>query len=100
MSSAQVVKFGQKLKKLRKREGFSQEQVAERLGFNGSNSFISQLEAGKKLPSAETVLAVARLFDVSTDVLLKDELDLPFEQHGAVSPEPGAKPQLHQAQEA
>jgi len=37
---------------------------------------ISELESGKKKPTAELVLNAARLFCVSTDQLLKDELDL------------------------
>ncbi len=42
-----------------------------------SHSYLSELEAGKKTPTAEFILGVAQLFGVSADILLKDELELP-----------------------
>ena len=45
-----------------------------------SHSYISELEAGKKTPTAEFVLGVALLFGVSTDALLMDHLELPGEE--------------------
>jgi transcriptional regulator with XRE-family HTH domain len=41
-----------------------------------AHGYISELETGKKLPTVEMVLKAARLFDVTTDQLLKDELDV------------------------
>ena len=41
-----------------------------------SHGYISELEAGKKIPTAVFVLNVARLFEVPTDELMKDELEL------------------------
>ena len=49
--------------------------LAGELGLT-SHSYISELEAGKKIPTAEFVLNIARLFEVTTDELLKDELEL------------------------
>jgi len=49
--------------------------LAVELGLS-AHGYISELESGKKKPTAEFVLNVARLFDVSTDQLLKDELEL------------------------
>jgi len=49
--------------------------LANQLGLT-SHSYISELEAGKKIPTAELVLNVARLFGVTTDELLKDELEM------------------------
>jgi len=49
--------------------------LAQALG-HAAHGYISELEAGKKIPTVEFVLGVALLFDVTTDVLLKDELDL------------------------
>jgi transcriptional regulator with XRE-family HTH domain len=40
-----------------------------------AHGYISELEAGKKIPTVEFVLNVARLFNVTTDELLKDELN-------------------------
>jgi transcriptional regulator with XRE-family HTH domain len=41
-----------------------------------AHGYISELEAGKKIPTADFVLKVARLFDVTTDELLKDEIEI------------------------
>lgn len=49
--------------------------LASALGYS-SHTRLSELETGKKKPTAEFVLAVARFFNVTTDQLMKDELDL------------------------
>ena len=51
-------------------------QLAEELGYK-AHGHLSEIESGKKLPTAGLALKVARLFDVTTDVLLKDELEIP-----------------------
>lgn len=53
--------------------------LAEELGLT-SHGYISELEAGKKIPTAPFVLSVARLFEVTTDELIKDELELKIEE--------------------
>ena len=70
-----IERFGEKLRALRARQGMTLQELAHRLGLT-AHSYISELEAGKKVPTAEFVLNVARLFDVTTDELLKDELEL------------------------
>lgn len=40
-------------------------------------AYISEHEGGKKVPTAGFVLKAARWFAVATDVLMKDEMDLP-----------------------
>lgn len=70
-----IERFGEKLHTLRARQGMTLKELANRLGLT-AHSYISELEAGKKVPTAEFVLNVARLFDVTTDELLKDELEL------------------------
>lgn len=72
----EIRRFGQKLQTLRRGRGFTLKSLALALGYT-AHGHISELEAGKKIPTAEFVLSVARLFDVTTDQLLKDELDLP-----------------------
>ena len=67
--------FGQKLQTLRRGRGFTLKELAIALGYT-AHGYLSELEAGKKIPTAEFVLGVARLFDVTTDQLLKDELEL------------------------
>ena len=69
-------RFGEKLRRLRTAHELTLQQLAAELGY-ATHAYISELESGKKIPTAALVLKVARRFDVSTDVLLKDELDLP-----------------------
>jgi transcriptional regulator with XRE-family HTH domain len=68
-------RFGEKLRTLRVRHDMTLKEIANKLGLT-AHGYISELEAGKKMPTAELVLNVARLFDVTTDELLKDELEL------------------------
>jgi len=68
-------RFGEKLRRLRKHHHLTLQQLARELGYT-AHSHISQIESGKKKPTAEFVLKVSVLFDVTTDQLLKDELDL------------------------
>jgi transcriptional regulator with XRE-family HTH domain len=68
-------RFGEKLRYLRKQRGMTIVQTAETLGYS-SNSYISELETGKKKPTADLVFKVARLFNVSTDRLLDDALEV------------------------
>jgi transcriptional regulator with XRE-family HTH domain len=70
-----VQDFGQKLHRLRIQRGLTLKELAQALGYV-AHGHISELEAGKKVPTVEFVLSVARLFDVTTDQLLKDELEL------------------------
>lgn len=75
MSSQEMLKFGEKLRTLRVQRQMTLKGLAQTLGMT-SHSYISELESGKKKPTAEFVLGVSRLFNVTTDQLLKDELDL------------------------
>lgn len=72
-------KFGQKLRTLRTHHNMSLHDLALALNLT-SRSYISQLETGKKMPTAELVLKAARLFHVTTDQLMKDELELDTEK--------------------
>jgi transcriptional regulator with XRE-family HTH domain len=77
MSSSMVKimkKLGSKLRALRNRNGLTIRQLGDLLGVN--NSYITKLESGEKKPSADLVLKIARLFNESTDALMKDEIDL------------------------
>ncbi|MDM8519501.1 helix-turn-helix transcriptional regulator [Anaerolineales bacterium HSG6] len=68
-------RFGEKLRALRKQRGLTLKALALELGLS-AHGYISELESGKKRPTTEFVLNASRLFDVSIDQLLKDELDL------------------------
>ncbi len=58
---------------LRKKNGWSQEDLAEKLGV--SRQSISKWESAQSVPDMNRILAMSRLFGVSTDYLLKDELE-------------------------
>ena len=62
--------FAEKLVRLRKREGLSQEALAEALGV--SRQAVSRWEKGTALPDAAKLLPCARLFRVSVDWLLDE----------------------------
>ncbi len=68
-------RFGEKLHKLRIIHQMTLTQLAQAVG-HAAHGYISELEAGKKKPTAEFVLKIARLFNVTTDELLKDELEV------------------------
>lgn len=65
--------FGEKLYRLRKERGMSQEALAQELGV--SRQAISRWELGEVAPDTGNVLAASRLFGVSTDYLLRDECE-------------------------
>ena len=64
-----------KIIELRKRSGYSQEELAEKLGV--SRQSISKWEGSQSIPYMNKILAMADLFGVSTDYLLRDEMDVP-----------------------
>ncbi len=68
-------KFGEKLHQLRVNQRLTLKELAVSLGLN-AHGYISEIESGKKKPTAGFVLKVARYFNVTTDQLLKDELDI------------------------
>ena len=67
-------RFGEKLRTLRNRQGLTLRQLGTML--NVSHTFIAQLEKGEKTPNVAMVLRVSQIFAVSTDALIKDEVEL------------------------
>ena len=65
--------FSEKLIRLRRREGLSQEALAEALGV--SRQAVSRWEQGTALPDSAKLLPCARQFGVSVDWLLDDTQD-------------------------
>lgn len=63
-----------KIMALRKKAGWSQEELAARL--NVSRQSVSKWESAQSIPDMDKVVQMSRLFGVSTDFLLKDELEL------------------------
>ena len=79
--------FSEKLVGLRRKAGLSQEELASRLEV--SRQAVSKWESGQTLPDLERAAALSRLFGVSLDYLLKEELEAPE----ALQPEPAAPPE-------
>lgn len=58
---------------LRKKAGWSQEELASQLGVTRQS--VSKWEGTQSVPDLDKVVQMSRLFGVSTDYLLKDELE-------------------------
>ena len=67
----------EKIKTLRTQKGLSQAEFAEKIDL--SRGHITRLETGKFNPSTEVLKKIANLFDVSTDFLLDDSSDTPYD---------------------
>ena len=67
---------------LRKKAGWSQEELAARL--NVSRQSVSKWEGAQSIPDMDKVVQMSRLFGVTTDFLLKDELEI--EEHTQSAP--------------
>ena len=63
-----MVNLGIRIKTLRRRDNLTQSQLADRLGL--TKSVISAYENDLRLPSYDTLIAISRVFKVSTDFLL------------------------------
>lgn len=62
-----------KIVSLRKKAGWSQEDLAEKLGVTRQS--VSKWEGAQSVPDMDKVVMMSRLFGVTTDYLLKDELE-------------------------
>ncbi len=65
--------FADKIIKLRKQNGWSQEELANKLEV--SRQAVSKWESAQSVPSLDKLLQLSALFGVTTDYLLKDELE-------------------------
>ena len=70
--------FAEKLQKLRKQNGLSQEQLAEKL--NVSRQAVSKWEMGT-IPDMENMVKLGRYFDCSLDYLMNDDIDANAKSH-------------------
>lgn len=78
------MKLSDKILALRKKEGMSQEDLAERL--HVSRQAVSRWEMGSAQPEASNILQLSRLFGVTADYLLDDGQEVPAT---AIAPEGG-----------
>ncbi|MBQ6389764.1 MAG: helix-turn-helix transcriptional regulator [Mogibacterium sp.] len=60
----------------RKKNGWSQEELADRLGV--SRQSVSKWEGAQAVPDMKKILQMADVFNVSTDYLLRDEIEEPL----------------------
>lgn len=72
--ASMITRLGEKVRRLRERATMTQTELARQAGLS-SKGYISDVESGKKIPPAERILALAMIFHVTTDYLLRDELD-------------------------
>ena len=78
-----------KIAQLRRQTGWSQEELAHQL--NVSRQAVSKWESGSSIPELDKILNMSRIFHVTTDYLLKDELEQP-ESVRSTSPDTDALP--------
>ena len=72
-------RLAEKLLQIRQALGLSQSEMFNRLGLEDGTSYknISAYELGKSEPTLPVLLRYARVANVSTDVLIDDNVDLP-----------------------
>lgn len=63
-------KIGQRIRKIRKAHGFSQEELAEKVDI--STTHMSHIETGNTKLSLQVLVDIATILDVRTDDLLHD----------------------------
>lgn len=66
--------FSEKLAALRRREGLTQEQLADWLGVTRQS--VSKWEGGTAMPELSKLISLSEIFGVSMDVLVKEGLDM------------------------
>ena len=69
--SATVMEFHEKLQKLRKQKGLTQEELAQKLFV--SRTAVSKWESGRGYPNIESLKEIANFFSVTLDELLSGE---------------------------
>lgn len=62
-----------KIMNLRKKAGWSQEELANQL--NVTRQSVSKWESAQSIPDLDKVIQLSRIFEVSTDYLLKEEME-------------------------
>jgi transcriptional regulator with XRE-family HTH domain len=73
-----------KIIRLRKQSGWSQEELAEKMSV--SRQSVSKWESTNSIPDLNKIIMLAAIFDVSTDFLLKDDLEACEPSLGSIEP--------------
>lgn len=80
--------IGRRIMELRKKQGITQEQLADTLGT--TRQAVSKWESGKSTPDVDIVIAMGSLFRVSIDYLLLGKEDAPVQ----IPPQPQRRHRL------
>ena len=78
MKGSRDMILADKIMNERKRNGWSQEELADKLGV--SRQSVSKWESAQSVPDLNRIIKLAEIFGVTTDYLLKEELENSFEQ--------------------
>jgi predicted transcriptional regulator/DNA-binding Xre family transcriptional regulator len=81
--------LGIKLKKMREERRLTLSELAQRTGL--SPSYLAEIQAGKKYPKAEKVVALAEALGVSYDELISSKLDQEFGELQGFLSSPGLR---------
>lgn len=82
-------RLGEKLRILRLQRGLSLRDLAIALGHPPSfNSYLSDVENGRRIPKLGFVLQLAAFFQVSMDQFTRDDLDLDAGEHRTPADDP------------
>ena len=67
------MKFEEKLQLLRKQNGYSQEELAERIGI--ARQTISKWENGQAIPEINGLIRLSELYGITVDRIVKDDAE-------------------------
>lgn len=67
-------RFGEKLRYLRQRDDLTMKQLADKLG--ASDSYVSQMQTGDKIPNVAMLVKIADVFNVTLDQLARDDVEI------------------------
>lgn len=87
-----------KIMNLRKKAGWSQEELANQL--NVTRQSVSKWESAQSVPDLDKIISLSRIFEVSTDYLLKEELEEPSFAEGVSLPDDAVPVQRVSMEEA
>lgn len=73
VSERKIMILADKIINERKKNGWSQEELADMLGV--SRQSVSKWESAQSIPDLQKILKMAEVFNVSTDYLLKEEME-------------------------
>ena len=85
--------IAERLQKIRKEHGYSQEQLADELGV--SRQAVSKWERGEASPDTDNLIALARLYNISIDYLLFEKTAEEVKEVKPCAEQPNVKRRYH-----